>query len=231
MRGQRSRRRKFQSTRRVSMGVAIIGAVLVLATLIDDMRFLMAMSEIEAKVPEVNEVASDAIPTETVVPTEQSESFALEPELEVGTEPSALAQMMSAEYYENLDDTLGRVVLVDISEQLVWAFEQGEVVLESSTVTGLKDHYDTQLGVYSVILKRQNYTMRGSYGRVKVNYWMRFNDAYAQGLHDATWRNEETFGGDTYVRNGSHGCVNLPVEFTAKLYDFVEVGTPVIVQE
>lgn len=213
------------------MGVAIIGAVLVLATLIDDMRFLMAMSEIEAKVPEVNEVASDAIPTETAVPTAQSESFALEPELEVGTEPSALAQMMSAEYYENLDDTLGRVVLVDISEQQAWAFEQGEVVLEGATVTGLKDRYDTQLGVYHVILKRQNHTMRGSYGRVKVNYWMRFNDTYAQGLHDATWRDEETFGGDTYVRNGSHGCVNLPVEFTAQLYDFVEVGTPVIVQE
>lgn len=72
--------------------------------------------------------------------------------------------------------------------------------------------------------------MRGSYGRVKVGYWMRFNDQYAQGLHDATWRDNATFGGETYMNNGSHGCVNLPVEFTAELYDFVEVGTPVIVQ-
>ena len=152
-------------------------------------------------------------------------------EAEPKSELSALAEIMNSEYYEELENASEKLVVVDISEQRLWAFENEEIVMESSVVTGMKDCYDTQLGIYSVILKKQDYTMRGSYGKVRVDYWTRFNDAYAQGLHDASWRSNDTFGGETYITNGSHGCVNLPSEFTAELYDFVVVGTPIVVQE
>ncbi len=152
-------------------------------------------------------------------------------EAEPKSELSALAEIMNSEYYEELENASEKLVVVDISEQRLWAFENEEIVMEGSVVTGLKDRHDTQLGIYSVILKKQNYTMRGSYGEVQVDYWMRFNDAYAQGLHDASWRGSDTFGGETYITNGSHGCVNLPSEFTAELYDFVVVGTPIVIQE
>lgn len=145
------------------------------------------------------------------------------------TEVSELADLMATEYYVDLMDTSERLVLIDISAQKVWAFEDEEIMMESPVVTGLKNRYDTQLGIYTVLLKRQNYTMRGSYGSARVNYWMRFNNPYAQGLHDASWRSE--FGGEIYTTDGSHGCVNLPPDFTAELYEFVEVGTPIIVQE
>ena len=49
------------------------------------------------------------------------------------------------------------------------------------------------------------------------------------GLHDASWRSESEFGGDTYKYSGSHGCVNLPPSKAGKLYDILEIGTPVIV--
>lgn len=237
MKGQRGKKRKLRAAREVRRAKAIrtaavmVSVALVVAMIIDDMLFSATMSETEAKTSEADVIVDNTTTTEIV----ESEEFIVEPQLEpeivVESESSELAKIMTNEYYESLDDVSEKLVLVDISEQHVWAFEDEEIVLESPVVTGLKDRYDTQLGVYSVILKRQNYTMRGSYGRVKVGYWMRFNDAYAQGLHDAPWRGSTTFGGDTYVGNGSHGCVNLPLEFTAELYDFVEVGTPVIVQE
>jgi len=44
-----------------------------------------------------------------------------------------------------------------------------------------------------------------------------------EGLHDATWRTE--FGKDIYKTNGSHGCVNLPLDIAKEIYDIVKVGT------
>ena len=50
--------------------------------------------------------------------------------------------------------------------------------------------------------------------RSYVNYWMPFYRGY--GLHDATWR--DAFGGDIYLDDGSHGCVNLPLEAAATMF-------------
>ena len=47
------------------------------------------------------------------------------------------------------------------------------------------------------------------------------------GLHDATWRS--SFGGSIYKGGGSHGCVNLPYDVAEKMYQVIEVGTPVLV--
>lgn len=58
-----------------------------------------------------------------------------------------------------------------------------------------------------------------------VDYWMPFNGGI--GLHDATWR--KTFGGDIYVKNGSHGCINLPYEAAEELYGIINYDMPIIV--
>ena len=50
------------------------------------------------------------------------------------------------------------------------------------------------------------------------------------GLHDAYWR-YGVFGGNIYMIDGSHGCVNLPKEAAHKIYDNVESGTPVLVKK
>ena len=46
-----------------------------------------------------------------------------------------------------------------------------------------------------------------------------------EGLHDATWRQE--FGGEIYKNNGSHGCINMPLDIAEKVYNAVSVGTVV----
>ncbi len=243
MKGQINKRRRgklrtARMRRKVRAAVAAGSIALSLIVVTGDMLLSRVLLDVEAEISDDAEIVAST--TDVTVRREAqpmlAEECAVEQrvvvvEAEPKSELSALAEIMNSEYYEELEDASEKLVVVDISEQRLWAFEDEEIVMGSSVVTGMKDCYDTQLGIYSVILKKQDYTMRGSYGRVRVDYWMRFNDAYAQGLHDASWRSNDAFGGETYVTNGSHGCVNLPSEFTAELYDFVVVGTPVVVQE
>ena len=49
------------------------------------------------------------------------------------------------------------------------------------------------------------------------------------GLHDASWRRK--FGGNIYLKDGSHGCVNMPSDKASDLYENVEVGTKVLVHK
>ena len=57
-----------------------------------------------------------------------------------------------------------------------------------------------------------------------MKYWMAVDGNI--GIHDATWRKE--FGGDIYLTDGSHGCINTPLEIMSEMYEVVEKGTPVI---
>ena len=58
-----------------------------------------------------------------------------------------------------------------------------------------------------------------------MKYWMPFNGNI--GLHDASWR--DAFGGHIYYMKGSHGCINLPTQKAAEIYDQVEKGEAVVV--
>ena len=53
---------------------------------------------------------------------------------------------------------------------------------------------------------------------------MPFHDG--QGLHDATW--QSAFGGDLYLTVGSHGCVNLPLDVAAAIYNQMEANIPIL---
>ena len=57
-----------------------------------------------------------------------------------------------------------------------------------------------------------------------VDYWMPFDGGI--GFHDAPWR--DAFGGDIYLTNGSHGCINLPPENAAVLYSIIDYNVPIV---
>ena len=86
------------------------------------------------------------------------------------------------------------------------------------------DH-DTPTGAYFVNSRETNRTLRGEDYESFVNYWMPFNGGV--GMHDATWRS--SFGGQIYLRGGSHGCINLPVSAAKTIYENIEVGDAVLV--
>lgn len=136
---------------------------------------------------------------------------------------------------ETQDPTFGGTyVEIDIDNQMVYYYEDGQCLVETPCVTGTGSvpRRQTPTGVFHIHDKQRSRTLYGdiqpdgSYGYASfVNYWMRFSGGC--GLHDATWR--DSFGGDIYWEGGSHGCVNLPYESAAQLYEIVEEGTPCIV--
>ncbi len=119
---------------------------------------------------------------------------------------------------------------VDINNQMVSYFENNILVMQSPCVTGKTTAgRGMPRGTYSIKTHIPGKTLRGPTWKVWVDYWMRFTDSNI-GLHDATWRTAEEFGGDTYVNHGSHGCVNLPHDFAAELFNKVNIGTKVVVR-
>lgn len=118
----------------------------------------------------------------------------------------------------------GTYVEVDIEKQHMTYYKDGEVLVHTDVVTGRKGGYDTPTGYYQVLTRSPNAWLTGPDYHVFVKYWVGFYLAY--GLHDASWRTE--FGGDKYIYDGSHGCVNTPEEAMKIIYDDITIGTPVL---
>ena len=121
-------------------------------------------------------------------------------------------------------------VLVDISEQTIWYYQNGKQKLKSDVVTGTRGRTPTPTGTFKVRSKLRNINLVGPTWSSHVSYWMAFKGS-SYGLHDASWRTSGQFSNHkTYLSNGSHGCVNLRPSTAASLYSMVKRGTTVIIQ-
>ena len=119
----------------------------------------------------------------------------------------------------------GSYVEIDLSAQKLWLYKNGERIITTSFVSGsVAEGHRTPTGVYSIYAKQTDRYLTGADYRSFVHYWMPFLGGY--GLHDASWRS--SFGGDIYLYNGSHGCVNLPSSAAKTIYNNISVGTKVI---
>ena len=115
---------------------------------------------------------------------------------------------------------------VSIDAQHMWFYLDGKIVFESDVVTGQPDGYhDTPRGAFRLIYMDQNATLRGPGYATQVAYWMVFADDV--GFHDATW--QPYFGGQLYTWNGSHGCVNMPLDKAGELFNLIYPGVAVFV--
>ncbi len=114
---------------------------------------------------------------------------------------------------------------VDMTEQKMYYYEDGNLMIETDIVTGnTSRHMGTPEGVNYVYNKQTNRVLRGRDYASFVKYWMPVKGNY--GIHDASWRKK--FGGTIYQKSGSHGCVNTPSDIMAELFEMVEIGTPVV---
>lgn len=135
------------------------------------------------------------------------------------------------------DDLLGSYIEVCIMNQHLWLYRDGELITETDIIsgkptgfnvlTGMEEDWSTLYGAYSIAYKQAPSVLSSDiYGyETEVNYWMPFEDG--QGLHDALW--QTYFGGDTYLTNGSHGCINLPLDQAAVIYANIDAGYPIII--
>ena len=116
-------------------------------------------------------------------------------------------------------------VEISISDQKLWYYKNGTLIIESAVVTGCpKLGHATPGGAYYVKYMETNAELKGPGYSAHVRYWMPFNNGI--GLHDARWRNK--FGNALYLADGSHGCINLPLATAQTIYQHISPGTIVL---
>lgn len=129
------------------------------------------------------------------------------------------------------DEISNTYIEVSIDDQHVWMYRDGECILSTVCVTGELTNPDmwTHKGVYFLINTATDCVLKGPDYRYDVSYWIYFDRENAIGFHDATWRDPSEFVPTTYNGNGSHGCVNLPMDAIATMYNNIDMDEPVIV--
>jgi lipoprotein-anchoring transpeptidase ErfK/SrfK len=136
----------------------------------------------------------------------------------------------------------GQVVLVSITQQWLWAYQDQRLVMASAVTTGMPQ-LPTPTGTYHITMKESNvwfyspwpYGSPYYYTPEHVDYAMLFRSGGFY-LHSAAWRH--AFGPGANVphtdpdgtwETGSHGCVNLPVDAAGALYGWIGIGATVII--
>ena len=140
---------------------------------------------------------------------------------------------------ENLEELTGTFVVVDISSQEVKLYCNNEVILTTPVVTG-KPSTPSDKGLFEIYdISHSRYLVGPNY-KSYVDIMMKYNGG--EGLHDAQyhthedgfkhgWRDISEFGGDTYLKHGSHGCINMIHDDVMTVSDYVDIGTKVLVKE
>lgn len=141
-------------------------------------------------------------------------------------------------------DLKNTFVIVDISDQQAYLYENNELIVSTPVVTG-KLSTPTTKGLHEVWLIENDRFLKGDGYNVYVDYFMAF--CGGEGLHDAEyhthynkdgsiafshgWRSKTSFGGELYKNGGSHGCVNMPYEATKTMSEHIRIGDKVLVKE
>jgi lipoprotein-anchoring transpeptidase ErfK/SrfK len=116
-----------------------------------------------------------------------------------------------------------KAIVVSISHQMLWAYKGDQVVMSSYVSTG-RASFDTPLGSFAVRSKLPSQTMEGVIGGEYYNVpdvpWVLYFTNRGHALHGTYWH-------DNFGTPMSHGCVNLPLDVAAWLYNWAPVGTPV----
>jgi lipoprotein-anchoring transpeptidase ErfK/SrfK len=136
----------------------------------------------------------------------------------------------------------GKEIIVSLNQEKLFAYENGKLVGQTVVTTG-GPLTRTPVGTYSVLQKRSNFYMTSPwpeddwrwYAPSWVNYALLFQSS-GYFVHDAPWRHNFGPGSDAQTGTpggdltGTHGCVNVPPQFERDLYNWADIGTPVIVQ-
>ncbi|MBQ8724824.1 MAG: L,D-transpeptidase family protein, partial [Oscillospiraceae bacterium] len=160
--------------------------------------------------------------------TDVSETTAALIELIKVGESATVEPVYTMRAYSRAADDIGDTyVEVDITNQHIWFYKNGSLLMDSDCVTGTQTNPDraTPTGVFKIWTREREVVLKGEGYAAPVDYWMNVSWC-GVGLHDL---NRAAYGGDIYMYNGSHGCINLPPDFAEDLFYAVEVNTPVFI--
>jgi lipoprotein-anchoring transpeptidase ErfK/SrfK len=132
----------------------------------------------------------------------------------------------------------GKVIVVSLSQQWLYAYQNGQLVFDTAVLTG-RPSLPTPTGTYRIFAKRRSITFRSPWRRSSPYYYSPTHINYAMEwraggyyLHDSWWHT--VYGPGTNVRHydptygwqtGSHGCISMPLSAAAWLYRWAPLGT------
>ena len=156
-----------------------------------------------------------------------AEAAQLAQEIQSGTQTTREPIYEQTANSHGLNDLGNTYIEVDLSNQHMYYYQSGSLIFDSEFVSGNMSYSDrqTHAGIFTLYSKTSPSVLRGDKKpdgtyeyEEPVDYWMPFDGGI--GFHDAPWR--DAFGGDIYLTNGSHGCINLPPENAAVLYSIID---------
>ncbi len=162
------------------------------------------------------------LPTETLIPT------ATESPLEVSTlEMSTVSSPASYPSQGGSDvSSTGKYILVSISEQHLYAYENGQLVYSFIASTGMGN--STRVGTFSVLDKIPN--AYGATWNIWMPDWMGiyYSGTLENGIHALPILSSGARLWSGFLGTPiSFGCVVLGVDEAQQLYNWADVGTPV----
>lgn len=113
-------------------------------------------------------------------------------------------------------------IIVSLSEQRLYAYEDGYLAATYLVSTGNRV-YPTRTGDYAVMSKTPVKTYRGPGYVLPNTHWNTLFSKSGYFFHEAYWHNN--FG-----QVMSHGCVNMRKDDAKFIYDWSEIGTPIIIK-
>lgn len=127
------------------------------------------------------------------------------------------------------DEYAGSYVEISLEHQHIWMYVNGVRIVDDDICSGdvTVEGKNTRKGMFFLKYKKKDVVLRGADYAEPVSYWMPYDRNI--GIHDATWRTDDEFGGTNYIGNGSHGCVNLRLETAKTVYENLTSDMPIIV--
>lgn len=126
--------------------------------------------------------------------------------------------------------TTTKRIIVDRSEQKLYAYD-GEILFLASPISTGLELTPTPRGTFQIFRQTPSRYMQGPLPGISDQYydlpgvpWDLYFTEEGGAIHGAYWH-------DSFGRQWSHGCVNLPLIAAKTLYDWADIGTPVTVQD
>lgn len=136
----------------------------------------------------------------------------------------------SREIDEGADPASTKRIVVDRSDQMLYAYDGDVLFMQEPISTGL-ELTPTPRGTFTVYKMTPSRYMQGPLPGISEQYydlpgvpWNLYFTYQGAVVHGAYWH-------DRFGEPWSHGCVNLPPEKAEELYQWAELGTQVIVRD
>jgi len=152
---------------------------------------------------------------------------------------SAAAQRYAGQVHQLMVQGLGpKHLVVNFTTQHFWAYENGNVVAESPTTTGIRGitAYGTDFGPMKILYRSHPWKMHSPFPKGTPHWypdtvvqWTAFFTWSGESFHEAYWEPDSQLGPgsqyNSYTR--SHGCVHVPNSDAQFLFHWASEGTPV----